>query len=110
VPAVHACCSGVSRARTDCGARSSCTPSRRALAPDGSTIGTVVGVHNFGAGDLLELRLPEGRRTELVPFTEAFVPEVDIAGGRIVVVMPAIEGTDPDEEPVEETSGKTAPD
>jgi 16S rRNA processing protein RimM len=81
-----------------------------AVAPDGATIGTVVGVHNFGAGDLLELRLPEGRRTELVPFTEAFVPEVDIAGGRIVVVMPAIEGTDPDEEPVEETSGKTAPD
>ena len=29
------------------------------------------------------------RKTEMVPFTDAFVPEVDVAGGRIVVALPA---------------------
>jgi 16S rRNA processing protein RimM len=61
----------------------------RAVDEDGSVIGEVVAVADYGAGDLLEIR-PEGsRRTELVPFTSAFVPEVDLARGRIVVRLPA---------------------
>jgi 16S rRNA processing protein RimM len=69
--------------------------------PDGTPLGTVVGVHNFGAGDLLEVRLSGTRRTELVPFTKAFVPEVDIAAGRLVADMPAADTTSPDEGPAE---------
>jgi 16S rRNA processing protein RimM len=58
-----------------------------AVAPDGTPVGTVVAVQNFGASDLLEIR-PEGsRRTELVAFTTDFVPEIDIAGGRVVVIL-----------------------
>jgi 16S rRNA processing protein RimM len=34
---------------------------------DGAQVGTVVGVENFGAGDLLEVELPDGRRS-LIPF------------------------------------------
>ena len=49
-------------------------------------------MQNFGAGDLLEIRLAGSGKTELVPFTEATVPEVDIAAGRVVVAMPAASG------------------
>ena len=40
-------------------------------------------MQNYGAGDLLEIRLAGAGKTELVPFTEATVPEVDIAAGRV---------------------------
>lgn len=55
----------------------------------GRALGTVIAVENYGAGDILELRLQDSSKTELIPFTEAFVPVVDIAGGRMVVVLPA---------------------
>jgi 16S rRNA processing protein RimM len=55
----------------------------------GAAIGEVVAVADYGAGDLLEIRLEGSRRTELVPFTSAFVPTVDLAGGRLVVTRPA---------------------
>ena len=47
--------------------------------------GAVVAVHNFGAGDLIEFG--QGRKTQMVPFTQSFVPEVDLSGGRIVVAL-----------------------
>jgi 16S rRNA processing protein RimM len=54
----------------------------------GERIGTVVAVPNFGGGDLLEIRPPRGP-TGLLPFTKAFVPVVDVKGGRVVVEAPA---------------------
>ncbi|WP_158046505.1 ribosome maturation factor RimM [Skermanella pratensis] len=57
------------------------------LRPDGERIGTVIAVHDFGGGDMLELALPD-RRTAMVPFTKAIVPVVDVAGGRIVADPP----------------------
>jgi 16S rRNA processing protein RimM len=54
---------------------------------DGNEIGAVIAVHNFGAGDILEIQPPEGG-TMMLPFTETVVPEVDIAGGRLVIVLP----------------------
>jgi 16S rRNA processing protein RimM len=59
-----------------------------AVTAEGTEFGTVVAVHNFGAGDILELRPPAGGTTIMLPFTEAFVPRIDIAGGRIVVEPP----------------------
>jgi 16S rRNA processing protein RimM len=58
----------------------------------GNVIGKIVAVQNFGAGDLLEIRLANSSRTELVPFTEAAVPSVDLDAGRVVVVPPASTG------------------
>jgi 16S rRNA processing protein RimM len=55
---------------------------------EGNAIGTVVAVENYGAGDILELRLDGRPKTELIPFSDAFVPLVDIPGGRVVVVLP----------------------
>ncbi|WP_339833535.1 ribosome maturation factor RimM [uncultured Parvibaculum sp.] len=60
----------------------------RAIGLDGRDYGTVVGVPNFGAGDLLEIAPPGGGTTVLMSFTEANVPEVDLAGGRIVIDPP----------------------
>jgi 16S rRNA processing protein RimM len=59
-----------------------------AVDRDGKRIGGIVAVQNYGAGDLLEIRLAGARQTELIPFTDAHVPEVDIATGRVVVVLP----------------------
>jgi 16S rRNA processing protein RimM len=59
-----------------------------AVTADGRELGRVVAIHDFGAGDILELRPAEGRDTLMLPFTAATVPVVDIAGGRIVVDPP----------------------
>jgi 16S rRNA processing protein RimM len=58
-----------------------------AVMPDGTSLGTVVAVQNFGAGDLLEVAPPAGA-TMLVPFTEAAVPEINLAESRVVIVPP----------------------
>ncbi|KQT56998.1 16S rRNA processing protein RimM [Methylobacterium sp. Leaf456] len=54
----------------------------------GTAIGTVVAVPNYGGGDLLEIRPSAGGPTALLPFTKAFVPTLDIPGGRIVADPP----------------------
>jgi 16S rRNA processing protein RimM len=51
----------------------------------GKAIGTVVAVHNFGAGDLLEIAPAAGGDTVMLAFTAAVVPRVEIAAGRIVL-------------------------
>ena len=60
----------------------------RAESRDGTELATIVGIHDFGAGDLLELRPLGASSTVLMPFTALTVPEVDIAGGRIVIDPP----------------------
>jgi 16S rRNA processing protein RimM len=52
---------------------------------DGNALGSVGAIHNFGAGDLVEVRPTQGASTVLLPFTEAAVPVVDIAARKIVV-------------------------
>ena len=64
---------------------------------EGKAIGIVVAVENYGAGDILELRLDGRAKTELIPFSDAFVPLVDVAGGRVVVVMPGDDTAEEDE-------------
>ena len=62
-----------------------------AVTPDGASLGTVTAVHNFGAGDVIEIK-PESGETLLVPFTDATVPEIDLATRCMVVVpMTAVE-------------------
>ena len=58
-------------------------------------IGRVIAIHNFGAGDIIEIAPPHGA-TLLLPFTNAVVPTVDLAGGRVVIEPPEeVEGDDP---------------
>ena len=60
----------------------------RALTREGRELGTVHAVHNFGAGDILELRIGESGATIMLPFTTELVPDIDLARGRIIVVPP----------------------
>src|SRR5215468_8386900 len=60
----------------------------------GEPLGRVLAIHNFGAGDIIEIAPPKGA-TLLLPFTNAVVPTVDLAEGRVVIELPQeIEGDD----------------
>lgn len=60
----------------------------RAETPEGETIGVIVAVRNFGAGDILEVAPEADGETLLLPFTKAAVPTVDVPGGCVVVEPP----------------------
>ena len=61
-------------------------------------LGRVIAIHNFGAGDIIEIAPPQGA-TMLLPFTNAVVPSVDLAAGRVVIELPEeIEGDTPRDE------------
>ena len=64
----------------------------------GEALGTVRGVDDFGAGPVLAVDLAEGGEL-LVPFTRARVPEIDLAGGRVVIDPPE---DDHDDDPGDE--------
>jgi 16S rRNA processing protein RimM len=59
----------------------------RAETPAGDLIGTILRVDHAPASELLVVRLADGRQG-LVPFVRAIVPEVDVAGGRVVLTPP----------------------
>jgi len=66
----------------------------RAVDGQGGTIGEVVAIHNFGAGDIIEVAPARGP-TLLLPFSDAVVPTIDVAAGYLVVEPPGeIEGED----------------
>ena len=54
---------------------------------EGETVGRVVRVEHLPAQDLLIVKVREDE--VLVPFVKAIVPEVDVAGGRVIVTPPA---------------------
>jgi 16S rRNA processing protein RimM len=58
-----------------------------AVTPDGTSLGTVTAIHNFGAGDVIEIK-PESGDSLLVAFTSTAVPEIDMKAGRMTVVPP----------------------
>jgi 16S rRNA processing protein RimM len=59
-------------------------------------IGRVTAIHNFGAGDIIEIAPPQGA-TMLLPFTSAVVPSVDLAEGHVVIELPdEVDGDTPD--------------
>jgi 16S rRNA processing protein RimM len=65
-----------------------------AVTPANEPLGRVIAIHNFGAGDLIEIAPAHGA-TMLLPFTNAVVPSVDLAGGRVIIELPdEIEGDD----------------
>ena len=65
-----------------------------AVTPANEPLGRVIAIHNFGAGDIIEIA-PSAGATMLLPFTNAVVPSVDLASGRVVIELPqVIEGDD----------------
>ncbi|MBB4305237.1 16S rRNA processing protein RimM [Rhodobium orientis] len=70
-----------------------------AVDAGGVPFGKVIAIHDFGAGDLLEIK-PADRPSAYLPFTLEAVPEVDVAAGRVVVAPPPglfDDGTDKDD-------------
>jgi 16S rRNA processing protein RimM len=61
-----------------------------AVGEDGAALGTVTAIHNFGAGDLIEIAPAAGGEALLLPFNETTVPTIDLKAGRLVVVPPAV--------------------
>lgn len=66
-----------------------------AVTAAGEPFGRVLAIYDFGGGDVLEIRTAAGA-TELLPFTKACVPVVDVKGGRVVVDPPAVVEARPD--------------
>jgi 16S rRNA processing protein RimM len=62
--------------------------------PAGKAFGTVIALHNFGAGDLIEIQIDGASKTELVPFNTKHVPAVDIAARKMVVLPFFLAGED----------------
>jgi 16S rRNA processing protein RimM len=57
-------------------------------------LGDVIAIHNFGAGDIIEIAPPAGASI-MLPFTNAVVPTVDLAAGRVVIELPGeVDGGD----------------
>ena len=70
----------------------------KAVDADGTIFGEVVALPNFGAGDILEVKLLETNKTQLVPFTKECVPAVDVPGGTLTVLPPEEDTFGEDEE------------
>ena len=80
----------------------------KAETENGESLGTVKAVHNFGAGDIIEITDESGggpgeeKEDLMVPFTAALVPEVDLTEGRIVVAPPEMLEADDEEQETDE--------
>ncbi len=59
----------------------------KAETQSGESLGPIKAMHNFGAGDIIELE--DGM---MMPFTKAVVPVVDLDAGRIVIIPPLMTG------------------
>lgn len=60
----------------------------KAVDAQGQVLGHIVGLFNYGAGDMLEIRLTKPAPTDFLPFTKAFVPKIDLTAGFVEVVLP----------------------
>ncbi|MBQ8464966.1 MAG: 16S rRNA processing protein RimM [Alphaproteobacteria bacterium] len=64
---------------------------------EGQEIGSVAGLYNFGAGEIIEIKLKSNGKLEMIPFTKAYVPDIKISEGYITVTSVGLAFA-PDEE------------
>ena len=57
---------------------------------DNQVIGTVAGLYNFGAGEIIEIKLKATGKLEMLPFTKAYVPEIKVSDGYITVTSASL--------------------
>ncbi len=60
----------------------------KAVTSEGSVLGKVVSLDDYGAGSLLEIALKAGGAPLVVPFTQEVVPVIDVAAGQVTVDPP----------------------
>ena len=56
----------------------------KVLDEEKNEIAKIIGFYNFGAGEILEIKLKNGR-AEMLPFNKSYVPEVNLDAGYIIV-------------------------
>jgi 16S rRNA processing protein RimM len=54
---------------------------------DGKNVGKVLALHDYGAGAFLEIK-PANGASFMLPFNDAFVPNVDLERGLLSVIVP----------------------
>lgn len=59
-----------------------------AVTVEHEPLGRIIAMHNFGAGDIIEIALDGSGATKLLPFSNAVVPTVDLARKQVVIVLP----------------------
>ncbi len=63
----------------------------------GQRLGVVVGLHDFGAGEIVEISVAGSNSTELYPFYPPFLAELNTQEGKIVLTaQPALDNEGPD--------------
>lgn len=67
-----------------------------AFSKNDAYLGKVMGILNFGAGTILEIRSTPTKESLMIPFKEAFVPEIDLLEGRIMIIPPVFIEEDKD--------------
>jgi len=55
------------------------------VSPDGTALGEIIGLHNFGAGDILEIRQADAKTTSFLPFYAPFLIALELEAGRIII-------------------------
>jgi 16S rRNA processing protein RimM len=68
----------------------------------GQVRGRVIALHDFGAGEIVEIQLAGSHKTEMLPYYPPFLKHVDVKAGRVIV--DAYDAEEPEPEP--ETAGK----
>jgi 16S rRNA processing protein RimM len=61
-----------------------------AVTPEGAALGNVTALHNFGAGDLIEIATTAGGEPLLLAFTEVIVPKIDMKLRQVIIVLPTV--------------------
>ncbi len=78
----------------------------RAIDQTGTTLGIVNAVQNYGASDILEInRTDEGSNVELIPFSNACVPEVSLKNGTVTIVPPEVSEVKPEDIDPDDATG-----
>jgi 16S rRNA processing protein RimM len=54
----------------------------------GEKLGTVIGFENYGAGELMDVDIPDRAQSLLIPFTKPFLVSADASTKRVVVDLP----------------------
>lgn len=75
-----------------------------AVSEDKTRIGAIKAVHNFGAGDILEVSIDETGKTELIPFTLECVPDIDFDAQHATIIPPKSNEDDADAAPIDHPS------
>lgn len=60
----------------------------KAIDEHEAEIGIVIALHNFGAGDIIEIKPSAGGQSLMLPFTKKIVPSIDLEKGSLTLVMP----------------------